>query len=61
MNVEQYDRIQLISGETGYVVEVLEKNKAFIVDVERNNDYDNEIVFYDHVKKIIKKHSAKNL
>lgn len=53
MKVNQYDKVKLKTGETATIVEVLESEKAFIADIERNNDIDTAHLKIDEIEKII--------
>jgi hypothetical protein len=52
MTVNQYDKIKLKTGEAAVVVEVLEKGKAYIADIERNGDYETETILHEEIKEI---------
>ena len=48
--IKQYDKVKLKSGKYAIVVEVLEPQKAFIVDVEvSEGDYETETVLISDV------------
>ena len=44
MKIKQYDRVLLKEGNKASIVERLEENKTFIVDIDRNGDTDTELI-----------------
>ena len=53
MKIQQYDRVLLKSGHEASIVEILEDNKWFIADIDRNNDIDTEEVCIDEIEMVI--------
>lgn len=53
MKINQYDRVLLQSGCEAVIVEILEENKAFIADIDRNSDTDTEEIRIADIVKII--------
>lgn len=51
--IKQYDKAKLKDGAEGYVVEVLEQNIAFIVDVERIDGTSTESLLIEDIEKVI--------
>ncbi|MFM1534387.1 hypothetical protein ABGF38_04155 [Helcococcus ovis] len=37
MTIKQYDKVLLKSGEFAYIVEILEKDKAYVADIEKED------------------------
>ena len=53
MKINQYDRVVLKDGNEASIVEILEENKKFIADIDRNGDTDNEIISIDDITDIL--------
>lgn len=53
MKIQQYDRVLLKNGHEASIVEILEENKWFIADIDRNNDTDTEEISIDEIEKVI--------
>ena len=53
MKINQYDRVILKDGNEASIVEILEENKKFIADIDRNGDIDNEIISIEDIADII--------
>ena len=53
MKIKQYDKVILNTGETAYIVEILEEDKLFIADIDRNDDCDNECITIEEISKIL--------
>lgn len=54
MTIKQYDRIRLKDGRTGTVVEVLEENTAYIVDVNLPGpDWDTIDIRHEDIDEIL--------
>ena len=52
--IEQYDKVELIDGREGIVVEILGEQEAFIVDVGTSpDDWDTIDVFRKDIIKVI--------
>lgn len=54
MKIELYDRIKLKSGYEASVVEILEEQKAYICDIDKEDDTYTEFVNYDEIEQLIK-------
>lgn len=53
MKIQQYDRVLLKSGHKASIVEIMDENKWFIVDIDRNDDIDTEEISIDEIEKVI--------
>ena len=53
MTIKQYDKIQLITDKTAYIVEILEPQKAFIADISRDGDIETDFITMDDIKSVI--------
>lgn len=54
MIIKLYDRVKLKSGYEASVVEILEDKRAYICDIDRDDDTYTEFVNYDEIEKVIK-------
>lgn len=52
MKIEQYDKVELTSGEWAYIVEIFEEGKAFLADIDRDGDTYTEDVTIDMIEKV---------
>lgn len=50
MTYKEFDKVKLMNGETATIVEVLGNGKAFIVDIDKNGDWDTAFVYLDDIK-----------
>ena len=54
MEVKQYDKILLKDKRTGFIVEVLEKHKAYIADLDISKDeWETVYISHDDIENII--------
>lgn len=53
MKIKQYDRVLLKEGSEAVIVEILDADKVFIADIERNGDIDNDFLMIDAIEKVI--------
>lgn len=54
MKIEEFDKIMLKDGRTGYIVEILEENVAYLMDVDLpDNEYDTIGVKYEDIKAVL--------
>lgn len=53
MIIKQYDRVLMKDGNKASVVEILEADKEFIVDIDKNGDTDTEEIGIDDICKVL--------
>lgn len=53
MKIKQYDRVLLKGGDEASIVEILEENKFFIADIDKDGDTYTEELTIDKIQKII--------
>lgn len=53
MKVKQYDRVLLKDGCEASIVEIFEKDKVFLADIDRNGDTDTEELKIEEIEKIL--------
>ena len=54
MKIELFDKVVLQTGESGYIVEILEGNKAYIADIDlEDGDIDTRFIDYADIIKVI--------
>lgn len=53
MKIEQYNRVLLKDGNEASIVEILEENKFFIADIDKNNDTYTEEICIEEIEKVI--------
>ncbi len=53
MKIKLYDRVKLKSGYEASVVEILEENKIYICDIDKQNDTFTDFVTYEEIDQII--------
>lgn len=53
MKIKQYDRVLLNDGCEATIVEIFEKDKAFLADIDKENDTYTEELSIDKIQKII--------
>ena len=53
MKIKQYDRVLLKDGNKGYVVEIFDSGKAFLVDVDKNGDTYTELIKSNEIDRVI--------
>jgi len=54
MNIEQYDKVQLKTGEIAWIVEIFDDGKAFLADIDREQGTETDNVFPDEIARVIK-------
>lgn len=54
MKIDLYDRVKLKSGYEASVVEILEEQKEYICDIDKENGTFTEFVNYDEIEQVIK-------
>lgn len=53
MKIQQYNRVLLKDGTEASIVEILEEDKYFIADIDRNDDTDTEEICIEEIEKVI--------
>lgn len=53
MEIKEYDTVLLKNGEKAQIVEILKEGAAFIADIEKDGDYDNDIITIDDISKVL--------
>lgn len=53
MKIKQYDRVLLIDGCEATIVEIFEKDKVFLADIDKDGDTYTEELSIDKIKKTI--------
>lgn len=54
MKIDLYDRVKLKSGYEASVVEILEEQKEYICDIDKEDDTYTEFVKYNEIEQVIK-------
>lgn len=56
--IKQYDKVLLKSGEYAYIVEILEKDKAYVADIDKEQgEVSTDFVYQKDIKEILTKHT----
>ena len=53
MKIQQYNRVLLKDGTEASIVEILDEDKYFIADIDRNDDTDTEEICIEEIEKVI--------
>lgn len=53
MKIKQYDRVLLTDGNQASIVEIFEKDKLFLADIDKDGDTFTEEVSIEEIKEII--------
>lgn len=53
MKIKQYDQIMLKDGNKGYVVEIFDNGKAFLVDVDKHGETYTEFFKISEINRVI--------
>lgn len=53
MKIKLYDRVLLKGGNEASIVEILEKGKTFIADIDRNSDIDTDEISIEDIDKVL--------
>ena len=53
MKVGQYDRVLLKDGSEASIVEILEGNKVFLADIDRDGDTDTDEVKIEEIEQVL--------
>lgn len=53
MRINQYDRVKLTDGSEASIVEILDRDKLFIADIDRNGDTDTEEVKIEEIEMVL--------
>jgi len=53
MEIKQYDRVLLKDGNEAIIVEIFVSNKAFLADIEKDDDIYTEDVTIDQILKVL--------
>ena len=53
MEINLYDKVLLKDGNIAYIVEVFEGGKAFIADIDKDDDISNEEIVLEDIEKVI--------
>ena len=53
MKIKLYDRVLLKDGSKASIVEVFEEGKAFLADIDRNDDTDTDEISIDEIEKVL--------
>lgn len=53
MRIKKYDRVLLKDGHEASIVEILEEDKFFIADIDKNEDTYTEELSIDNIKAVI--------
>ncbi|MCL2820522.1 MAG: hypothetical protein FWD38_06795 [Oscillospiraceae bacterium] len=52
--IKQYDKVKLKNGKFAIIVEILEEQKAYIVDIEiSEGDYETETILHSDISALI--------
>lgn len=50
--IKKYSKVLLVNGQKATIVEILEKGKAYIADIEVEDDYETETIYQKDIKTI---------
>lgn len=53
MQIKQYDRVLLRSGNYAYIVEIFDSGKVFLADIDKKDGTETDWVKLEDIKKII--------
>ena len=53
MKIKLYDRGLLKDGSKASIVEIFEEGKAFLADIDRNDDTDTDEISIDEIEKVL--------
>ena len=53
MKIKLYDRVLLKDGSKASIVEIFEDGKAFLADIDRNDDTDTDEISIDEIEKVL--------
>ena len=54
MEINEFDKVLLKTGETAYIADVLKAGIAYVVDIDKSDgDTETEIVEQDDIEKVI--------
>nr|DAE62585.1 MAG TPA: hypothetical protein [Caudoviricetes sp.]DAY74133.1 MAG TPA: hypothetical protein [Caudoviricetes sp.] len=53
MKIKLYDRVLLKDGSKASIVEIFEEGKAFLADIDRNDDTDTDEISIDEIEKVL--------
>ena len=53
MKIKLYDRVLLKDGSKASIVEIFEEGKAFLADIDRNDDTDTDEISMDEIEKVL--------
>ena len=54
MHIEQYDKVQLKTGEIAWIVENFDNGKSFLADIDREGGTETDYVYPDEIEKVYK-------
>ena len=52
--IELYDKVLLKCGDAAYIVEIFDKGKAFIADIDRPDGTETDYVYPDDIERVIR-------
>ena len=52
--IEQYDKVQLKTGEIAWIVEIFDNGKAYLADIDRKDDTETEWLYPSEIEKVLK-------
>ena len=52
--IKQYDKVLLKTGYTAYIVEILDPDKEFIVDIDIDDDTETEEISIEEIERVIR-------
>ena len=55
MKIKQYDKVKIKDGCSATIVEILDEDKEFIADIDRNGDTDTDEISIEDILEKIKK------
>ena len=53
VNIKQYDRVLLTDGNEAVIVEIFAPGRAFLADIEKDDDIYTEDVTIDEIQKVL--------
>ena len=53
MKIKQYDRVLLKDGNKAYIVEIFGDGKAFLADIDKDDDTYTEVVKIEEIQEVL--------
>ena len=53
MRISKYEHVLLKNGNDAYIVEIFEKDKTFLADINKNGDVETEEVSIEEIERLL--------